>query len=51
MTIEELYEWAKKRNYEKLECEIQYADGGGYYYGTRDLSELDIEVENGVVVL
>ncbi len=51
MSIEELYEWAKKHNYEKLECEIQYADGGGFYYGTRDLRESDIEVKNGVVGL
>ena len=37
MTIKELYEWAKNNNAENMEIEIQYRDGGGFYYG-RDIS-------------
>lgn len=46
MTIQDLYEWAKKNKAIDLDIEIQYRDDGGYYNGTCDLSEEDIEVEN-----
>lgn len=45
MTIKELYEWAIKNNVENCEVEIQYRDGGGTYYGTDDLYESDIVIE------
>lgn len=55
MTIKELYEWAKKNNCEEYEVEIQYRDDGGYYTGTDDLEEHDIEIDrnkyNGVVII
>lgn len=46
MTIKDLYEYAVKNGVENCDIEIQYADGGGFYYGTRDLYECDIEIEN-----
>lgn len=46
MTIQDLYEWGIKHNAKDLDIEIQYRDGGGYYSGTCDLREEDIEVEN-----
>lgn len=48
MTIQDLYEWAKKNNATDLEVEIQYRDGGGYYSGTCDLNEGNIEIENKI---
>lgn len=46
MTIQDLYEWAKKNNVTDLDIEIQYRDSGGYYNGTCDLSEFYIEIED-----
>lgn len=40
MTIKDLYEYAVKKGLENSEVEIQYADSGGFYYGTRDLKEV-----------
>ena len=52
MTIKELYEWAVKNNCENYEVEIQYRDSGGYYSGTDELAECDIEIDdNGVVII
>ena len=45
MTIKELYEWAIKNEVEDYDIEIQYRDGGGYYYGTETLYESDIEID------
>lgn len=45
MTIKDLYEYAQKNRIENCEVEIQYADGGGFYYGTRDLEESEISIE------
>ena len=45
VTIKDLYEYAQKNGIENCEVEIQYADGGGFYYGTRDLEESEISVE------
>ena len=45
MTIKDLYKYAVKKGLEDCEVEIQYADGGGFYYGTRDLEESEISVE------
>lgn len=33
VSIEELYNWAKEHNVEKLRIGLQYQDGGGFYYG------------------
>lgn len=46
MTIKELYEWAIQNSVEDYDIEIQYRDGGGYYYGTSTLYESDIEIDN-----
>jgi hypothetical protein len=44
MTIKQVYEWAVKNEVEEYDIEIQYCDGGGFYYGTRTLYESDIEI-------
>ena len=44
MTINDLYEYAKKNGIENLEVEIQHGDDGGSYHGTRDLREDEIDV-------
>ena len=49
MTIKDLYKYAVKKGLEDCEVEIQYADGGGFYYGTRDLEESEISVEEKVM--
>jgi hypothetical protein len=46
MTITDLYNYAKEEEVENCEVEIQYADGGGFHHGTRDLREDEIEVED-----
>ena len=55
MTIKDLYEWAVRNNCENYEVEIQYRDDGGYYNGTCDLREDEIEIDrdkyNGVVII
>lgn len=48
MTVQKLYDFAKERNILDYEIEAQYADGGGYYYGSRTTDEGDIEIENNV---
>jgi hypothetical protein len=45
MTIKELYKYATKKKIEDYEVEIQYCDGGGFYYGTRGLKEENIDVD------
>lgn len=45
MTIKDLYEWAVKNGVEDFDIEIQYRDGGGYYYGSSSLYESDIEID------
>ena len=53
MTIKELYEWAVERGVENYNIEIQYRDGGGYYYGTDTLHQAYIEIvsERSEVIL
>lgn len=52
MTIKELYKWAIANNCESYDVEIQYRDSGGYYLGTDNLDEDDIEiVENTKTVI
>ncbi|SDB15256.1 hypothetical protein [Eubacterium oxidoreducens] len=46
MTIKELYEMAKANHIENFNIEIQYRDGGGYYEGTSELMEEEIEVND-----
>ena len=48
MTVQELYDFAKERNILDYEIEAQYADDGGYYYGSRTTNEDDIEIEDNV---
>lgn len=45
MTIEQLYLYAKEKGIEKCKAEIQYADGGGIYHGTRDIDLDDIVIK------
>jgi hypothetical protein len=45
VTIKDLYEWAVKNGVEDYDIEIQYRDGGGYYYGTSTLYVEDIEID------
>lgn len=45
MTIKELYEWAIENEVEYYDVQIQYRDGGGYYYGSESLYESDIEID------
>ena len=55
MTVKELYELAVNNDCENYEVEIQYRDDGGYYNGTADLRESEIEIDrnkyNGVVTI
>lgn len=46
MTIAELYAWAVENDAEDYPVEIQHADDGGYYSGTRDLDQSDIVIES-----
>lgn len=48
MTIKELYEFGVKNNIVDYEIEAQYADGGGYYYGSRSTDESEIEIQNNI---
>ena len=45
MTIQELYDYAKEKNILDYDIEAQYADSGGYYYGSRstDIDEIEIK--------
>ena len=45
MTIQELYDYAKEKNILDYDIEAQYADDGGYYYGSRstDIDEIEIK--------
>lgn len=53
MTIKELYEWAVKNKVTNYSVTIQYRDDGGYYSGTEDLDECNIEINQftGEVIL
>lgn len=53
MTIRDLYEWAVENGVEDYDIQIQYRDGGGFYYGTSTLYEEDIDIDrhNSEVVL
>ena len=48
MTIQELYDFAKERNILDYDIEAQYADDGGYYYGSRITDEGDIEIKDDI---
>ena len=48
MTVQELYDFAKERNILDYEIEAQYADDGGYYYGSRTTNEDDIERKDDI---
>ena len=48
MTVKELYDFAKERNILDYEIEAQYADSGGYYYGSRTTDEGDIERKDDI---
>ena len=47
-TVQELYDFAKERNILDYEIEAQYADDGGYYYGSRITDEGDIERKDDI---
>ena len=55
MTVREFYDWAKRHDCLDYEVEIQHRDDGGYYSGTSDLRESEIEIDrekySGVVVI
>lgn len=51
MTIKELYEWATKNQVEGFEIEIQCRDGGLMVDGTESDLILEINVDEGVIVL
>lgn len=44
MTIKELYDWAVENGVADFDIQIQYRDGGGYYYGSSALWKEDIEI-------
>lgn len=48
MTIKELYEFGVKNNIVDYDIEAQYADDGGYYYGSRNVCEPDIEIKDEI---
>lgn len=48
MTIQELYDYAKKNNIVDYELEAQYADDGGFYYGSRSIYLDDIEIKDNI---
>ena len=55
MTVREFYEWAKRNDCLDFEVEIQHRDDGGYYSGTDELRESEIEIDrekySGVVTI
>ena len=55
MTVRELHEWATENDALDLDIEIQYRDGGGYYFGVDEcdptLSERQKEYHTENVVL
>lgn len=55
MTVREFYDWAKRNDCLDYDVEIQHRDSGGYYNGTDDLRESEIEIDrekySGVVVI
>ena len=48
MTVQELYDFAKERNILDYDIEAQYADDGGYYYGSRLTDCCDIERKDDI---
>ena len=48
MTVHEFYDFATERTILDYEIEAQYADGGGYYYGSRITDEGDIERKDDI---
>ena len=48
MTIQQLYDYAKENNILDYEIEAQYADDGGFYYGSRDTHLDDIEIQENI---
>lgn len=48
MTIQELYDYAKENNILDYEIEAQYADDGGFYYGTRSINLFDMEIKENI---
>ena len=51
MTGQELIDWIINNHAEQMDIEIQYRDGGGYYYGTDTLREEEIEIRNNTIIL
>lgn len=51
MTIEELYENAKKNKVEHYEIKLQYQDGGGVYQGNAGMEDFEINDDVKEVVL
>lgn len=48
MTIQELYDYAKKKDILDYDIEAQHADDGGFYYGSRSTSIDEIEIEKKI---
>ena len=48
MTVQELYDFAKERNILDYEIEAQYADDGGYYYGSRYISKHRLKMDSRI---
>ena len=48
MTVQELYDYAKEKNILDYDIEAQYADSGGYYYGSRITDCGDIERKDDI---
>lgn len=51
MTIKKLYEWAIENKVEGFEIEVQCRDGGLIVDGTESDLILEINVDEGVIVL
>jgi hypothetical protein len=51
MTIKELYEDALSKGKENYDIELQYQDGGGTYYGSTGLTEIEYRDNYNEVLL
>lgn len=51
MTIKELYEEAVNKSAEDYEIQLQYQDGGGCYYGSCAMSEIEYDTLKKEVIL
>lgn len=51
MTIKELYEEAVANGAEDYEIQLQYQDGGGCYYGSCTMSEIEYDALRKKVIL